>query len=160
MKNELLERFLKYSSMVSNKHIFLTESQINSYLNENQFNYINIPSLNLFKDCVIDEKGIESAIVEADAGISETGTVVVMSENEKLRLATCLSEELSVVLYTDKIFNNLEDMAPLLKANMEKGSNYIAFITGASRTADIERVLTIGVHGPVRMTIILASRGE
>ncbi|ADR19619.1 LUD domain-containing protein [Calditerrivibrio nitroreducens] len=160
MNKTPLERFLKYSSMVSNEHIFLSESQLNSYLKENQFNYINIPSLNLFRDCVIDEKGIESAIVEAEAGISETGTVVVMSEDEKLRLATSLCEELTVVLYTDKIFNNLEDIAPLLEANMRKESNYIAFITGASRTADIERVLTIGVHGPVRMKVILTGREE
>ncbi|MGB9731972.1 MULTISPECIES: LUD domain-containing protein [Calditerrivibrio] len=160
MNKTPLERFLKYSSMVSNEHIFLKESQINSYLKETRFNYINIPSLNLFRDCVIDENGIESAIVEAEAGISETGTAVVMSEDEKLRLATCLCEELTVILYTDKIFNNLEDIAPILEANMRKESNYIAFITGASRTADIERVLTIGVHGPVRMKVILTERGE
>ena len=34
-------------------------------------------------------------------------------------------------------------------------ANYISFITGPSRTADIERVLTIGVHGPERLIIVV-----
>jgi L-lactate dehydrogenase complex protein LldG len=36
-----------------------------------------------------------------------------------------------------------------------EGSSYYAFITGASRTADIERVLTIGVHGPQELHILI-----
>jgi L-lactate dehydrogenase complex protein LldG len=39
-------------------------------------------------------------------------------------------------------------------------SAYLAFITGPSRTADIERVLTIGVHGPARLIIILVDDVE
>jgi len=34
-------------------------------------------------------------------------------------------------------------------------ANYISFITGPSRTADIERVLTIGAHGPERLVIVV-----
>jgi L-lactate dehydrogenase complex protein LldG len=39
-------------------------------------------------------------------------------------------------------------------------SAYLSFITGPSRTADIERVLTIGVHGPERLVIVLVDNLE
>ncbi len=43
---------------------------------------------------------------------------------------------------------------------MESPPSYVAFITGASRTADIERVLTIGVHGPQELHVLLLKDQE
>ena len=44
---------------------------------------------------------------------------------------------------------------PAVFANIRpEQTNYISFITGPSRTADIERVLTIGVHGPEKLIIV------
>ena len=49
----------------------------------------------------------------------------------------------------------LPDLPSLLKRVNPKKAAYLALITGPSRTADIERVLTIGVHGPERLIILV-----
>jgi L-lactate dehydrogenase complex protein LldG len=48
----------------------------------------------------------------------------------------------------------LPDLPSLLKRVDPKKLSYLALITGPSRTADIERVLTIGVHGPKRLVVL------
>jgi len=67
------------------------------------------------------------------------------------RLASSLPVIHVALLGTERI---LSDKAALLTRIDPKKSRFIAFITGPSRTADIERVLTIGVHGPKRLIVL------
>jgi L-lactate dehydrogenase complex protein LldG len=60
------------------------------------------------------------------------------------------------VLPAEKIKPTSEALENKLNNELKGNSaSYIAFITGASRTADIERVLAIGVHGPIELHILI-----
>ncbi len=95
-------------------------------------------------------------VARAALGIAETGTCVVVTDDEETRLATMLPETSLLILRVADIVPTLPDMAPFLRERQADGKiSYTSFITGPSRTADIERVSAIGVHGPLDVHIIL-----
>ena len=95
-------------------------------------------------------------VARAAHGIAETGTCVVVTDDEETRLATMLPETTLLILRVADIVPALPDMAPFLRERQADGKiSYTSFITGPSRTADIERVSAIGVHGPLDVHIIL-----
>jgi L-lactate dehydrogenase complex protein LldG len=92
----------------------------------------------------------------AARGIAETGTCVVETDDEETRLATMIPETSVIVLKTSDIVPHLADVAGYLRDRQKDGKvSYTSFITGPSRTADIERVGAIGVHGPLEVHVIL-----
>lgn len=99
--------------------------------------------------------GIDIGFAVADLGLAETGSLVLDSSSEDLRLSTMISEINVVVLPLSRLRATSYEAEAELLAMMQKTPNYTAFITGASRTADIERVLAIGVHGPLELHILL-----
>ncbi|MCF6247361.1 MAG: lactate utilization protein [Desulfobacula sp.] len=99
--------------------------------------------------------GLEMGITTINCGIAETGTLVLNSDSEETRLATMLCETHVAILKANDIYQTTQDAAQVLNDLLKQPSSYTAFITGASRTADIERVLTLGVHGPLELHIIL-----
>ncbi|MCG8635494.1 MAG: lactate utilization protein [Desulfobacterales bacterium] len=99
--------------------------------------------------------GIDMGVSLADYGIAETGTLVLDSRSEETRLSTMLSEIHVAVLETSKIRETALAMTEELTGMVGDPGSYMAFITGASRTADIERVLAIGAHGPLELHIML-----
>jgi L-lactate dehydrogenase complex protein LldG len=99
--------------------------------------------------------GVDIGFTRADFGIAETGTLVLNCPSEELRLATMVCEYHVCILESSKIFSDAQALEKQLNEFMGNGPDYTAFITGPSRTADIERVLTIGVHGPLELHILL-----
>ncbi len=92
----------------------------------------------------------------AEAGIAATGSILVQLTDPAERAATALATKHAVFLRSNAIVPTLRDLSASLKAQLcGDGSTYFSITTGPSRTADIERVLTIGVHGPKELHILL-----
>jgi len=96
-------------------------------------------------------KNSKIGITQMDWGIANTGTLAQDATAVEQRLASTLSWIHIMLLATDHIVADLQ--AFMTKMHPSK-SNYLALITGPSKTADIERVLAIGVHGPERIVIL------
>ena len=100
--------------------------------------------------------GLHTGFTIADWGIAETGTLVFDSTSEDVRIATMLAETHVAVLPALKIKPDSISLEKELSAVLKSDAPiYYAFITGASRTADIERVLAVGVHGPKELHILI-----
>jgi L-lactate dehydrogenase complex protein LldG len=85
-------------------------------------------------------------------GIAETGSVCEDGLAIEQRLITTLPPISIVVMNSNKVVPTIEAAFETIATVFDRG--YISFITGPSRTSDIERVLTIGVHGPSQLVII------
>lgn len=96
-------------------------------------------------------KDARIGVTQMDWGIANTGTLAQDSSAVDQRLASALTWIHVALVGTDRIVPDL----PTLMTNLHPSRNgYIALITGPSRTADIERVLAIGVHGPERLVVV------
>ena len=99
--------------------------------------------------------GVDVGLTYGDLGLAETGTLVLNCPDEELRLATMVCEFHVCVLPRTKIYADGYEAEEQLRTFMLDAPTYTAFITGPSRTADIERVLSIGVHGPLELHILI-----
>ena len=93
-------------------------------------------------------------VSNAQAAIAETGTLVLDSAYERHRLVSLVPPVHIAVVNASSIVETLGEALALLQKDTEI-SPAITFITGPSRTADIELTLAIGVHGPQELYVIV-----
>jgi L-lactate dehydrogenase complex protein LldG len=98
----------------------------------------------------------------AVCGVAETGSLVVHIDPPDARLTTMLPAVHAALLPETAIVESLEDgllvtRDRILRLQRAGRPSYLSWVTGPSRTADIERVLTIGVHGPRELHIVLVA---
>lgn len=94
------------------------------------------------------------SVTGALAAVAETGTVVVTSRSESPTTQNFLPDDHIAVIQTSQLQTHLEDVWATLRGNDEM-PRAVNFISGPSKTADVEQTLQLGAHGPRRLHVIM-----
>jgi L-lactate dehydrogenase complex protein LldG len=97
-----------------------------------------------------------AGITGADAGLVESGSVILRSGPGRPRAASLLVATHIVILPVVRLFRSLTHFLAAHPGAAGGVSNLVV-VTGPSRTGDIEQTLTLGVHGPQALHVVLVS---
>ncbi len=91
----------------------------------------------------------------AFAGVAETGSLAVLGDAKTPNGLNFLPDTHIVLLPASRVVPTYEDVWALLRSEYGPLPRVVNFITGPSRTGDIEQTILLGAHGPRRLHIIL-----
>ena len=180
----LLDMFMNEITKVSGKAIILkSEDEIKDYVirlvEEHSAKSLAIWESDFLKQINLREfleiKGLKFAslnskeemaeadigITEADFGIADTGTLVLIANEKQPRSVSLIPPVHIAIIKSDLIVENLKDLFVLLtntishSGSLTNLTSCITFITGPSRTGDIELTITLGVHGPKELVVLI-----
>lgn len=160
-----IERFTTVLESVGGKCIQVSSlSEINDRLAEfPQFESANVrastiegiglPTISL--DTIDDPHNVENvdfAVLPGEFAVAENGAVWVTDETLKHRVLHFIAQHLALVVPAKNVVNNMHQAYKLLSF---EGRRFGTFISGPSKTADIEQSLVIGAHGPRSHVVFL-----
>ncbi|HMO31581.1 MAG TPA: lactate utilization protein [Lacibacter sp.] len=98
----------------------------------------------------------DAAITGCEALVSRTGTIVLSSATASGRTGSVYAPVHICIAYTHQLVNDVKDALQLLRGKYgSQLPSFFTFATGPSRTADIEKTLVVGVHGPKEVYVLL-----
>lgn len=113
----------------------------------------------------VHEAGDPASVADFPAGLSgaelaiaETGSIMLAENALSARVVSMLTLTHFALVQASTLYSMLEDAGHALQKLTAPGPeqrHYISLVTGPSRTADIERTLTIGVQGPRALCVII-----
>ena len=121
------------------KNIYCRDNELKQKLSSNGCSDFNYPSL---ATC-------DASITTCESLIARTGSIVLSSAEQSGRTVSVYAPVHICIAYTSQLVYDIKDGLQLIKTKY--GNNLpslITFATGPSRTADIEKTLVVGVHGP------------
>lgn len=155
-----IDQFIKTCEFVGGKAVLLENKEINQVIKElypeaknicSNVEGINIATMNDQAEDPHQLKDIDLSIIQGEIGVAENACVWI-SQNVENKVIYFIAEYLLIILEKDKIVNNMHEAYKIIQP-AEKG--FGVFISGPSKTADIEQALVIGAHGPKGLTVIL-----
>ena len=110
--------------------------------------------INVFTDHIrLHAETAKGGVLEAQYGIADLGSVVQLGDDADARITAIMPEYCITVVRLSTMVDDYDAMFDKL-CSLETLPAFVGFITGPSRTADIECVSTVGVHGPLKLSIV------
>lgn len=113
-------------------------------------NSLNLP----YMESAIDDNAM---VLPCEALIASTGSVLVSSQSGGSRRNHVFPPVLFIVASKEQLVPYIKHGIEALKSKYERLPGMISLITGPSRTADIEKTLVLGAHGPEKLIVFLHS---
>ena len=111
-------------------------------------------------DIVINAARAQIGVTGVDYALAETGSLVLLARAGQPRSVSLLPPVHIALIRPEQIIRGFDELFELLRADFEATGvkSAVTFITGPSRTADIELTLVVGVHGPQQLHAVLIDR--
>lgn len=101
-------------------------------------------------------EGCDAGLTACEAIVAQTGSILVSSAGNGGRALSILPHAHVVVARKEQVVGDLTDAFALTRQRHgDRMPSMLSFITGPSRTGDIERILVLGAHGPKELVLIL-----
>lgn len=144
---QLAENLLHLAEEKNWRKIYCWEPAMQALLSKYEF-----PHYTTDTDFLDAEVGITSC----EALVARNGSVLISNGNPSGRRLSIYPNVHIVIAYTSQLVLDLKDAFKLLKLNYPESSpTMVSNITGPSRTADIEKTLVLGAHGPKELYVFL-----
>jgi L-lactate dehydrogenase complex protein LldG len=131
--------------------IFFREDEMKSVFNSSLFG----------KPSYADLASADAAITTCEALVARTGSIIMSSAQKSGRTTSVYAEVHICIAFTDQLVYNVKDGLQLIKERYTgRMPSLVTFATGPSRTADIEKTLVVGVHGPREVYVFLVERSQ
>ena len=145
-EKELAEQLLQLQQRKNLKSIFCNEEEIKEILINQGFNQFS----------ATDIATAEASITTCESLIARTGSILLSSGQESGRTTSIYAPIHICIAYSRQLVYDVKEGLQTLKTDYgDKLPSFITLATGPSRTADIEKTLVVGVHGPKEVFVFL-----